>query len=92
MEYIHLYVEICSDGTLMAYDSDRKLNRLFTDVISWHKLDEIYKLSKLPSNKRKGLDREFNIKYIKYYFKNTKTGDIMEIPEEHIINILSNIK
>ena len=92
MEYIHLYVEICSDGTLMSYDTDRKLNPLFTDLLSWHKLDEIYKLSKLSSAKRKGLDRQFNIKYVKYYFKNTKDNTIMELPEEHIQNILSNIR
>ena len=91
-ELIHLHVELCSDGTLLAYNPDRDLNRTFTDLVSWSRLKDIYQFTQLPSAKRKGIDSEFNIKYVKYYFKNTQNNEIIEIPSEHIKNIVSNIK
>lgn len=91
-ELVHLYVELCSDGTLIAYNKDKSLSRTFTDLISWGKLKYIYALSTLNSEQRRGIDRELNIKYIKYYFKNTQTNEKIEIPSEHIKSIAINIK
>lgn len=90
-ELIHLIVQLCSDGTLLAYDPNKKLNLVFTSLTSWSTLHDIYKYSTLSSAARKGIDRNFNIKYVKYYFKNTKTNEEIEIPKEHISSILSNI-
>lgn len=91
-ELTHLYVELCSDGTLLAFYPDKSLNRTFTDLLSWSKLKQIYALTTLSSAKRKGIDRELNIKYVKYYFKNTQTNESIEIPPEHIKAIATNIK
>ena len=91
MDIIHLFVELCSDGTMLSYNKDRTLNRTFTDLTSWSKLSTVYNLSQLTSDKRKGIDSELNIKYVQYTFKNTKTGMYIEIPPEHIKNIISNI-
>jgi len=91
-ELVHLYVYLCSDGTLMSYNGDKTLNTTFSDFVSWGRLKEIHAFSTLPSSKRKGLDKEFNIKYVKYYFKNTQSDVIVEIPMEHIKNIVGNIK
>ena len=90
-EIIHLYVYICSDGTLMSYNKDKTLNTTFTDLVSWGRLKEICAFQNLPSIKRKGLAKAYNIKYVKYYFKNTKDDTIVEIPSEHIKNITANI-
>ena len=35
-ELIHLHVELCSDGTLLAYNPDRDLNRTFTDLVCYN--------------------------------------------------------
>ena len=91
-ELIHLYVELCSDGTLLAYYPDKSLNRTFTDLLGWGKLKQIHALTTLTSGQRKGIDRELNIKYVKYYFKNTQTNESIEIPSEHIRAIAINIK
>ena len=91
-EIVDLYVYLCSDGTLMAYDKDKILNITFSDFISWSRLKEIRAFTMLPSAKRKGLDKQFNIKYVKYYFKNTKTNEVIEIPSEHVRNIVTNLK
>lgn len=91
-ELIHLYVELCSDGTLLAYNPDKSLNRTFTDLLSWAKLKQIYTLTTLSSSKRKGMDRDLNIKYVKYHFKNTQNNEMIEIPPEHIKSIATNIK
>lgn len=84
---IHLYVELCSDGTLLAYDSARSLKPLFSDFHGWNSLKTIYDCTQMTSEERKGKG-EYNIKYVKYYFKNTQTGDVLEIPKEHIQGIL----
>lgn len=91
-ELVHLYVELCSDGTLMSYNKDKSLNRTFTDLLSWSKIKQIYALTTLSSSQRKGIDRELNIKYVKYYFKNTQTNETVEIPDTHIKAIAINIK
>ena len=91
-ELVHLYVELCSDGTLLAYNPDKSLNRTFTDLLSWNKLKQIYALTTLSSQQRKGIDRELNIKYVKYSFKNTQTNESIEIPSTHIKSIVTNIK
>lgn len=91
-ELVHLYVELCSDGTLLSYYPDKSLNRTFTDLLGWGKLKQIYALTTLTSGQRKGIDRELNIKYVKYYFKNTQTNESIEIPPEHIKAIAINIK
>ena len=91
-EIVDLYVYLCSDGTLMSYDKDKILNITFSDFVSWSRLKEIRAFTILPSSKRKGLDKQFNIKYVKYYFKNTKTNEVIEFPSEHVRNIVTNLK
>jgi len=91
-EVVHLIVILCSDGTMLAYNPDKTLNTIFTNLTSWCSLHNVYKLSKVPSAKRKGMDKNFNVKYIKYYFKNTQNDTQVEIPEEHIRSLLSSIK
>lgn len=82
-DYVDLYVELCSDGKLLAFDRDRALSTYFTDLVSWSKLIEIYNCTQMDSKQRKGRG-VLNIKHVKYYFKNTQTGDLLEIPPEHI--------
>lgn len=89
---IHLIVYLCSDGTLMAYNPDKTLNLIFTDLTGWSTIHLIYKLSNTPSNKRKGLDKSQNIKYVEYYFKSTVDNAVVQIPKEHIKLLASNIK
>ena len=93
MELIDLYVELCSDGSLMAYDKNKSINSLFTGLDSWSKLKLIYECTIKTSAERKGKSKEqYNIKYVKYYFKNTQTNEIVEIPKEHICNIINSLK
>lgn len=92
MELLDLSVYICSDGTIMAYNKDGTINTLFTDTISYRTLKRIYKASKLDNTTRKSTHQALQIKHIKYYFRNTATGQNMEIPESHIPNIISCIR
>jgi len=91
-ELIDLNVYICSDGTIMAYNKDGTINTLFTDTVSYRTLKRIYKASTLENVERKATHKEIQIKHIKYYFRNTSTGENMEIPSSHIPNIISCIR
>jgi len=91
-EQLDLSVYICSDGTIMAYNKDGTINTLFTDTISYRTLKRIYKISNFDNSTRKQTHSELQIKHIKYYFRNTLTGENMEIPVSHIPNIISCIK
>lgn len=90
-EFIDLYVELCSDGSLLAYNKDHVLSSVFTDLSSWSKLHSIYECTQWSSEKRKGKG-ELNIKYVNYYFKNNQTGDLLPIPKEHIPLILRTVR
>lgn len=90
-EVVDLYVELCSDGSLLAYDKNHSINILFTDLVSWSKLHTIYELSTLPSAKRKGLSLERNIKYVRYMFKDSVSGNGLEIEPSQIPLLLRNI-
>lgn len=92
MELLDLSVYICSDGTIMSYNQDGTLNTLFTDTISYRILRKIYKLSKQDNVDRKKNPKEVQIKYVRYYFKNTATTMSMEIPASHVANILGSIR
>jgi hypothetical protein len=92
MELLDLSVYICSDGTIMSYNADGTLNTLFTDTISYRILKKIYKLSQLENSDRKKNPREIQIKYVKYYFKNTATDMSIQIPSSHVANILGSIR
>jgi len=91
-EQLDLLVYICSDGTIMAYNKDGTINTLYTDTICYRTLKRIYKASKLDNSDRKSTHKELQVKHIKYYFRNTLTGENMEIPESHIPNIISCIR
>ena len=88
---IDLYVELCSDGSLLAYDKNHSINTMFTDLVSWGKLHHIYELSTLPSAKRKGISLERNIKYVRYMFKNSVSGQMLEIEPSQVPLLLRNI-
>lgn len=90
-ETIDLYVELCSDGSLLAYDKNHSINTLFTDLMSWGKLHYIYELATMPSSKRKGLSMERNIKYVRYMFKDSVSGNTLEIEPSQIQLLLRNI-
>ena len=92
IEQVDLKVYICSDGTIMAYNRDGTINTLYTDTISYRTLKRIYKASKLDNSARKSTNQALQIKHIKYYFKNTATGENMEIPDSHIPNIISCVR
>ena len=91
-EIVDLYVEICSDGTLLCYNPDKTLNLTFTDVLSFAGLKNVYDISKTPSEKRRDLDKDANIKYVKYYFVNVSTRERMELSEKHIPRLIANFK
>lgn len=91
-EIIDLTVYICSDGTVLSYNKNDTLNILFTDLTSWSVLHKIYTISILPIKGRKGVKKEENVRYVKFYFKNTKTNEVVEIPREHIKTIIHSIK
>ena len=92
MDLIDLIVYICSDGTIMAYNKDGTLNNLFTDLHSWSMLHKIYKLNIKSSKDRKGMNKDENIKYVNYYFKETSTGQSISIPLSHVAKMLQSIK
>ena len=92
IEQLDLSVFICSDGTLMSYDKNGMMNTLFTDLNSYRLLKRIYKLSTMDNNDRKNNQKELQIKHVKYYFRNTASGQNMEIPASHIPNIVSCIR
>ena len=87
-----LSVYICSDGTILSYNKDGSMNGLFTDTISYRILKKIYKLSTLENSVRKINQSELQIKNVRYYFRNTFSGQNMEIPSSHIPNILGSIR
>lgn len=92
LELVDLKVYICSDGTIMAYNRDGTINTLYTDTICYRTLKRIYKASNLDNIARKQTNNALQIKHIKYYFRNTATGENMEIPNSHIPNIISCIR
>lgn len=91
-EQLDLSVYICSDGTIMAYNKDGTINTLYTDTICYRTLKRIYKASNLDNTARKQTHSELQIKHIKYYFRNTLTGENLLIPNSHIPNIISCIR
>lgn len=90
-QVVHLYVELCTDGSLLAYNKDKMLDATLTSLHSWNKLHLIYSISKMEAKdkKAKGLP---SVKYVNYYFRNVKSGEVLEIPEEHIEQLLYSIK
>lgn len=92
MEALDLTVYLNTDGSLMAYNKDNTLNLIFTSLTSWESVREIYSLTCTPSARRKSLPKEKNLRYVKYYFRNTETEEKLAISNSHLTTIINQLK
>ena len=87
-----LHVFIGSDGTIMAYNGDGTLNTLFTDTVSYRILRKIYKLHTAETKIKKDIPSNLKLHSVKYFFRNTLTGEQIEIPVSHIANMITCLR